>query len=253
MKKQPIFIANWKMSLAPAEEIALARKFSDAVGDFGGAETVICPSFLSLSAIASVFEKSGIQIGAQDVFWQNSGSYTGEISPAFLVTAGCRYAIIGHSERRQNLGETDEMVNRKIHACLDANITPIVCVGESRLERKNNHTDFVISAQLEGALTGVDLVGNEKIILAYEPIWAIGSGNAVEPEEAAPVLAVMKQTVVNLWPPSIAENNVRYIYGGSVDAENASRFRSLSSLNGFLIGGASLTVRDFVSIIKNFL
>lgn len=248
--KRPIVIANWKMNLSLQEREELAQDLKSKVGKKASVDVVICPSAISLMQIGKVISGSQLILGAQDVFWEETGAYTGEVSPEVLHELDCRYAIVGHSERRQYLGETDEMVNKKIDACIENDIIPIFCVGETVGQRHGGETDNVILSQVKKGLEKIDIVGDEKLVIAYEPIWAIGSGQAVEPEEAAHVFELINQVITDTYPLTIVKNNVRMIYGGSIDEKNAKGFLKLDNLSGFLIGGASLDADKFNKIIK---
>ena len=249
--KKKIAIANWKMNLSLGERDELAEAVKRELGKVADKDVVICPSTISLMQVGKIISNSSIQLGAQDVFWEETGAYTGETSPSILKAIDCLYAIVGHSERRKYVGETDEMVNKKIDACLENGLTPIFCVGETDDERSNGLTDNVILNQLKRGLKGIELVSDEQIVVAYEPVWAIGSGNAVEPRELDRVLQVIKQAMIDLYPLTIAQNNVRMVYGGSVDADNISGFLELDLLDGFLIGGASLNIDKFKKIVES--
>ena len=250
MTKQ-IFIANWKMNLSLEGRENLANNFKKELGEIKDQDIVICPSTVSLIPIANIIKDSQLQLGAQNVFWKNSGAYTGEDSPVILKDIGCRYVIVGHSERREYLKETDEMVNKKVQACLENNLTPILCIGETREARQEGQTDNVLHNQLINDLARIDLVDREQLIIAYEPVWAIGSGNIVEREEVKRVLELIRQTLINLYPLTIVNNNVRIIYGGSVEPGNIREFSNLELLNGFLLGGASLEVNKFKTIVQS--
>lgn len=248
---KPIIIANWKMNLAGKEAIRLAGKIKEKTKGIINKEIVICSSFTDLASVGATLRGSGLRLGAQDVFWEDAGAYTGAISPLILKAAGCDYVIVGHSERRQYLGETDEMVNKKVSACLQHGLTPIICVGETFEERQQGETNNIILSQLNRILDKVDLIEDEQVIIAYEPVWVIGSGQAVDPAEADSVFHLIRQTLVDLWPIVIVNQNVRLIYGGSVDADNVSNFARLDLCHGFLVGGASLEADRFVEIIKS--
>lgn len=252
MKK--IIIGNWKMVLAPAVAQSLAVEIGQKVQAVSTVETVICPSFTALAMVAWALgeNKLNLGLGAQDVYWQDSGAYTGEESPATLAGLGCRYVIVGHSERRQGLGETDQMVHNKTAAAIKNKLTPIVCVGETQEERHEGRAEATVHRQLTAALQGIDLVGTEQIVVAYEPIWAIGRGQAVTPEVAQSMVQIIYQTLLDLFPLTIVESNVRIVYGGSVDSEVAQSFGGLEHLAGFLVGGASVKTDSFVSIINNW-
>ncbi|MFA6526688.1 MAG: triose-phosphate isomerase [Candidatus Buchananbacteria bacterium] len=247
-----IIIANWKMNLGYRDSMKLARDFADVIGSDGvnGKDVIVCPSASSFLLISEVLKEAGVKMGAQDLFWENEGEYTGCESPKFLHEAGCRYAIIGHSERRRHLGEANEQIHKKIKAALEVGITPILCVGETAEERRNHRTDHVILSQVISALKGIDLIPSEQIIIAYEPVWVIGSGQAIEPHEAEHAFRIIHQAIIDLWPLTIRQNNVRIIYGGSVDGSNAKDFTNLDHFNGFLVGGASLKAEEFLAIVN---
>src|SRR3989338_6950056 len=247
---QPILIANWKMNLSLKELENLANDFKKELGGIQDKDIIICPSTVSLITMAGLIGDSYLQLGAQNVFWQDSGAYTGETSPMILKEIGCRYVIVGHSERRQYLNETDEMVNKKVQACLANNLMPILCIGETSETRQEGKTDNVLHRQLISGLDSVNLIDQEQLIIAYEPTWAIGSGLIADPEEVERVFALIRQTLVNLYPLTIVNNNVRIIYGGSVDASNIAGFSEIELLAGFLVGGASLEVGKFKEIVK---
>lgn len=249
---KPIVIANWKMQLNYRESMQLAEKLKNELPDnyLAGREVVLCPSFSSLLLVGEMIRESNIKLGSQDIFWAEKGAFTGAESPQFLFDAGCRYSIIGHSERRTNLAETDEIVNKKIAGALFVGLTPILCVGETRTERESGRTDAVIISQIQKALTGIDLIPTEQLIIAYEPVWVIGSGRAVEPNEAEHAFGVIYQTLVDLLPKTILQNNIRLIYGGAVDGLSAPNFVKLKHFGGFLVGSASLKLEDFLAIIE---
>ena len=248
-EQTPIIIANWKMKLGLPESLDLAKSVKKAATK--KVEIVICPSFVSLLAVGKILKGSGLKLGGQDCFWEKSGAYTGEISASELRQAGCEFVILGHSERRQNLGETDEIVHKKIKAALAGGLTPIICVGETFDQRQTGAKDYILIQQTTRALEGVDVRFDQRVIIAYEPVWVIGSGHAIEPSEAAMSHQVIRQTLFDLFHQSIVKNNFSVIYGGSVDEKNINRFISLENTNGVLVGGASLNAEEFLSIIKN--
>lgn len=248
---KPIFIANWKMNLSLKNQESLANDFKKELGGIEDKDIVICPSTASLIPLAGIIKNSQLQLGAQNVFWAETGAYTGETSPISLAEIGCRYVIVGHSERRQYLKETDEMVNKKVEACLANKLTPILCIGETREARQEGQTDNVLYHQLINDLADSHLVDQEQLIIAYEPVWAIGSGNIVDQDEARRIFELIRQTLINLYPLTIVSNNVRIIYGGSVEPSNVKEFSGLELLSGFLLGGASLEVNKFKAIVKS--
>jgi len=252
MKK--LIIANWKMNLLPAEAGKLAVDLVKNELSWAGAEkeVVLCPSFESLALVNEEIKKSAIKLGAQDCFWQDQGAYTGEISAPILKALGCSYVIIGHSERRTNLHETDEDINRKVAAVWRAGLTPIICVGETFDERQGGKKDFVIMNQVAGALKDLAWPFGGRLIIAYEPVWVIGSGQAVDPAEAEHTAKVIRQVLLDTF----AEANfnaaaAQVIYGGSVNPENVANFTGSASIDGILVGGASLQAESFAELIKN--
>ena len=217
---------------------------------------VLCPSFTALAALHGFLEEenpANFKIGSQDIFWEEKGSYTGEVSSKMLKEAGCHYAIVGHSERRTNLGETDVMVNKKVKACLENDLTPIICVGETLEERQKGIRDVRVARQTSEALRGVELFGNKKIIIAYEPVWVIGTGQAVEPEDAEHSHKMIRETLLELFPADVLEKHFRIIYGGSIDSGNIKDFTEKENIGGVLVGGASLKAGEFVKMIKEII
>jgi len=250
---KPIIIGNWKMKLNYQQSKTLAQELANLANpvDTSNNDIVVCPLHSAFLLVKEILKDSGIKMGVQDIFWEESGAFTGCESPKFLADAGCQYAIIGHSERRQYLGETNEWIHKKIKGALDNGIVPILCVGETFSERQQGLTDYIILNQVIKALSGIDLVAGEELVIAYEPVWVIGSGRAIDPAEAEQAFRVIRQAVIDLWPLTIVETNVRIIYGGSIDASNFREFIDLEYFAGFLVGGASLSSQEFWQIIKN--
>lgn len=234
-----------------SERLVLAKKLKKDLNRVKNKEVVICPSFISLAKVAEILKGNGIVLGAQDVFWEESGAYTGEVSPLVLKDLNCRYVIVGHSERRAYLGETSEMVNKKAASCLEHGLTPIICLGETLQERQDGQTNNVVFHQLRQALAGIDLVSSEQLVVAYEPVWVIGRGEPALPQQVADAFELIHQTLVDHYPLTIVKNNVRLVYGGSVNSKNAAEFMNLDYLNGFLVGGASLDAKEFIALVKN--
>lgn len=257
LKKRPIIIANWKMSLGKEESLDLTRKILKELeirNQESEAEIVLCPSFIVLSDLQKLLSKIRnskfkIQLGAQDVFWETKEAFTGEVSATMLKKVGCKYVIIGHSERREHLKETDEMIHKKIKASLEEDLIPILCVGESFEERQNGQKDIRIITQVTKALEGIKIKPRQNLIIAYEPIWVIGSGQAVEPEEAEHTNQVIKQTLIDLFDLKTVQENFRIIYGGSVDSRTVKDFIDQPNVDGVLVGGASLNAGEFLKII----
>jgi triosephosphate isomerase len=258
MKK--IVIANWKMNLGIKESQDLTKKILSGlkkIENLENIEIVISPSFVALPFIKEIIKNFSppVYLGAQNIFWEEKGSYTGEISPLFLKELGVNFAIIGHSERRINLKEDDEMVHKKVRIALHHQIVPIICIGETFEEREENQTDLILIKQISFALEGFRLTEENKIVIAYEPVWAIGSGQAVEPQQLQHAKFIIKQRLVDLFGFDLVDKCFRIIYGGSVDSKNVKRFVE-KKIDGFLIGGSSLNAEEFLKIIeivsKNF-
>lgn len=247
--QHPIVIGNWKMKLGIPESKELASAIKKI--NLTKAEVVICPSFVSLTEVAKIVKHADIALGAQDCFWESQGSFTGEVSATYLKEAGCDFVILGHSERRKYLNETDEMVHRKVGMALSAGLVPVVCVGETFEQRHDGSKDYTLIQQTTKALEGVQIGPDQRVIIAYEPVWVIGTGQAIEPEEAALSQQVIRQVLFDLFTPSVVKNNFSVIYGGSVDATNTSQLISLEKNDGFLIGAASQSAEEFEAIIKN--
>lgn len=247
MSKKIFIIANWKMYLTYRETVDLTTKLSEHT--FDHAELVLCPSFTAIAAAEGVVRTSGIKLGAQDCFHENKGAYTGEIGPAELKGLGVSYVIVGHSERRQYQGETYQMVNKKIRSILEEKMVPILCVGETFEQRQEKQKDSVVMRQVQHAFAEIELSSAEKVIIAYEPVWVIGSGQAVDTEEAEHTNAVIKQFIVDMYPSEV-EKNFSYIYGGSVNARNAKGFLEMDHVDGLLVGGASTKEDEFISLIQ---
>ena len=228
------------------EARALSRELVGRAAEFGECQVVLCPPFTSLYAVA---KRPGVghQVGAQDVYWEAKGAY-GEVSCEMLIDAGCRWVIVGHSERRAMFGETDDTVNRKAKAALAAGLLPIVCVGESLAQREQGITTDVVNKQVEGAFVGVPADKACQVVVAYEPIWAIGTGRAATGEDANEVAGAIRRTLSRLYSDQVAEA-VRIQYGGSVKPANMAEFARQSEIDGALVGGASLAAEDFAGII----
>jgi len=244
-------IANWKMNLNLAETSSLAKKFKEKFTGFSKGEVAICPSTLALSEVAKILRGSKVALGAQNVFWEELGAYTGEVSPEMLVEVGCRYVILGHSERRKYLSENYEIINKKVRAVVkNEKLIPVICIGESWEERKTDRRDFVLVEQLEQALSGLTVLGNQRIIVAYEPIWAIGTGTAIEPAEAEYAHKIIKLALNDIFGMQVVSKNFSVIYGGSINSKNVKSFAKLEGMDGLLVGSASLKVDEFLKVAK---
>ena len=243
----PIVAGNWKMNTNVAEAVVLAAEIRDSLDAIKGIIKIVCPPFISLMAVRSLLDNSSISIGAQNMYQEEKGAYTGEISPYMLANL-CEYVILGHSERRQHFGETDQSVNLKVKAALKANLNPIICVGELLSAREKGIAEEVVTNQL---LTGLEEIESlHSVIIAYEPVWAIGTGIAATPEDAEDMMAHIRSTLnVKYGDPTSQE--VPLLYGGSVKPENALELFQQPDIDGGLIGGASLIANDFTKIIKS--
>ncbi len=247
--RTPLIAGNWKMNKTVAEARRLVNELTTDLGAVEGVETLLCPPYPSLLALAEMLKGTGIALGAQNMHWEDSGAYTGEVSPLMLAEL-CQYVILGHSERRAYFGETDETVNRRVKAALAHGLKPVVCVGETLEENEAGQTQEVVSRQLRDGLAGLDLAAGEKLIIAYEPVWAIGNGRASTAEGANAVIAeVIRPTLAEVFDASTSQA-IRTLYGGSVKAANAAEYFSMPDIDGALVGGASLKAEEFVQIAK---
>lgn len=245
----PFVAGNWKMNKTAAEARELVFKMNQPLRAIAGVEKVLCPPFISIMAVSALLEGSGIGLGAQNMHWEEKGAFTGEISPVMLKEF-CQYVILGHSERRTYFGETDETVNRKLRAAQAFDLTPIVCVGETLEEYESNRTSEVVARQISLGLREIDPVFAPRIIIAYEPVWAIGTGRASSGENANHVHAdVIRPALAQLFDGQTAQS-IRVLYGGSVTGVNAREFFTQPDIDGALVGGASLKPDEFVAIVK---
>ena len=247
--RRPLIAANWKMYKTPAESEAFLKEFLPKVSDKIDCDIVICPPFTSLSAAAALLKGSHVMLGGQNVNENTEGAFTGEVSPGMLAAVGCRYVVVGHSERRQYFGETNAGVNKKMLAALKQNLIPIVCVGETLAERAANKTLQVVDSQVKEALVNIPSADTKKIVIAYEPVWAIGTGQTATPGQAQEVHAAIRSLLSRHDPG--AASRTRIVYGGSVKPSNALELFIQPDIDGGLIGGASLSVTDFVSICQS--
>lgn len=248
-KRKPIVAGNWKMNKTVAEAADLAQELRRELGEFRDVDVVLCPPFTALKTVGDIVSGTHIDLGAQNMHWEKSGAFTGEVSPAMLRDLYCHYVILGHSERRQYFGETDEIVNRKCKAALASNLKPIVCVGETLQERESNRTNAVIEKQIRGSLAGLNARELVETIIAYEPVWAIGTGKTATSAQAQEVHAFIRTILKSLADETVAQS-VRIQYGGSVKASNAKELFSQPDIDGGLIGGAALESRSFADIVR---
>lgn len=246
-----IVAANWKMKLNVGQSLELADAMASQFQDFSKQEVVICPDFLTLSLVGEKIKKTALKLGAQDMFWEERGSYTGEISPADLKELGCQYVILGHSERRGYLDEDYSIINKKVKAALKVGLTPIMCVGEKEEEKNNGQRDEVLQEQIRQGLSDIKLDAGQSLVLAYEPIWAIGSGQAIKDSDIQGSYSAIRSALKEILPEQ--HNEVFTIYGGSVDSDNVSQFAQAEEIDGLLVGGASLEAGEFFRIADNMI
>ncbi len=245
--RRPLIAGNWKMNLDRMGSVELASGIAKSGADCG-AEVLVCPPFVYLDAVAGALGESVVKMGAQDVYFESSGAFTGETSPGMLVDLGCKYVILGHSERRNVIGESDELINKKVHSALAAGLVPIVCVGELLEQRESGQTAEVVKSQFQGSLAGVSENQIRGIVIAYEPVWAIGTGKTASPEQAQEVHADLRKLVEDHYNAGSAEV-VRILYGGSVKPANSSELMAQPDIDGALVGGASMKADSFAAII----
>lgn len=247
--RKPIIAGNWKMYKKVDQAIALVSELSDLVADVENVEVVVCPTFTALDAVLEALQGANVAVGAQNMYWQEEGAFTGEISPVMLRDLGCKYVILGHSERRQYFGETDEGVNKKIKAAFAHALIPIVCVGETLAQREAGTTEKVVRTQAEGALNGLDAEKAVRLVIAYEPVWAIGTGKTASNDDAQQVCGFIRRVVAEMFNQEVADK-VRIQYGGSVKPDNISALMAQPDIDGALVGGASLEAKSFANIVK---
>jgi triosephosphate isomerase len=249
MGRLPFIVGNWKMNKTVAEACDLVRELKVAIAGIEGVEVAIAPPFTALYAVRQELQDSAIHLAAQNFFWEEKGAYTGEVSPAMLKEVGCQYVIVGHSERRQLFSETDETVNRRIKTALGHGLKPIFCVGETLREREEGQTFPVIERQVEGGLKGIGEEGVKDLVVAYEPVWAIGTGKTATPQQAEEVHRFIRERIERRYSRQFAEG-IRIQYGGSVTPENIKGLMDQGDIDGALVGGASLKSETFSRIVR---
>jgi triosephosphate isomerase (TIM) len=247
--RKPLIAGNWKMYKTPAEAADYVRTFLPLVAGVSDRDIMIAPPYPALDTVAAALRGSAVALGAQDVFWENEGAFTGQVSPKMLCAVGCRYAIIGHSERRQFFGETDDTVNRKIRAAVSAGLVPVMCVGESEAERDAGQTLSILDKQVKGGLKGFFAEQMGSLVIAYEPVWAIGTGKTATSAQAQEAHRFIRSLVDSLLGAASAAA-IRILYGGSVKPENVSELMSMPDIDGGLVGGASLNPESFAKIVR---
>jgi len=242
----PMIAGNWKMNTTVSEAVELVNKMRQELDAVDYVEKVICPPFVSLAAIRELIKGSSIKLGAQNIYFEEKGAYTGEISPVMLADL-CEFVIIGHSERRQYFSETGEVVNRKVKAATKVGLKPILCIGERLEENEAGKTGEIVTEQLGSSLAGIDTLGG--LVIAYEPVWAIGTGRAATGEQANTTIGLIRHNISELYSEKIAQD-LCILYGGSVTADNAAEFMRQSEIDGALVGGASLKADQFLNIVR---
>jgi len=247
--EKPFIAGNWKMHKIIPEAVDIVKALKEASPQLTDAELVVIPPYTMLSEVKKVIEGSSIQLGAQNLFWEEKGAFTGEISPPMLKDAGCQYATIGHSERRQYFGETNETVNKKVKAALAHELTPIMCIGESLEEREKGKTMDKVETQINSGLEGLGKDEIRRIVIAYEPIWAIGTGLTATPSQAEEVHSFIREKLAEKYGNEIASYAI-ILYGGSVKPDNTYSLLKENNINGALVGGASLEADSFIQIAK---
>jgi len=251
MSRRKIVAGNWKMNLDRAQAADLARAVAGRQAEAAGVELVLCPPAPYLGVVGAEVGASGVAVGGQNMHDKASGAFTGEVAPPMLLDLGCRYVILGHSERRTLFGETDATVNAKTKAALAAGLTPIVCVGETLEEREAGRTSQVVTTQVQGSLAGLSAGDLGRVVIAYEPVWAIGTGKVATPAQAQEVHALIRGLLAGLSSPAVAAT-IRIQYGGSVKPDNAADLAVQPDIDGALVGGASLKADDFLGIARAF-
>ena len=247
--RTPLVIGNWKMFGTVAEARPLATGVRDGLKRFKGVDVVLCPPFTALAVVGEIVQGTSIGLGAQNCHYEASGAHTGEVAPPMLAELGCRTVLIGHSERRREMGETDEFINRKVVGALAHGLTPVLCIGETAEERRQGLTFTTVEGQLRAGLAGLDAATVARLVLAYEPVWAIGTGVNATPQQAAEVHGYVRGLVSELASKEVAQG-LRVLYGGSVKADNVDALLAEGDIDGVLVGGASLNASGFVSIVK---
>ena len=246
--RKPIIAGNWKMNKTPAEAVELVKGLIPLVKD-AKCDVVVCPTAVCLPAVAEVIKGTNIKLGAQNVHFAEKGAYTGELSADMLKAVGCEYVIVGHSERRQYFGETDKTVNLRATAAVKAGLTAIICVGEMKDERVDGYTDIIVAYQTKMALKGLTAEELDHLIIAYEPIWAIGTGKTATDEQANETIGVIRKAIAEVYGDDVAQK-VRIQYGGSMKGSNVKGLMAQPEIDGGLIGGASLKAEDFAQVVN---
>lgn len=246
--RKPIIAGNWKMHKTAGEGVTLVEQLNALTKAVQDVEIVVCPPFTALASVATAVAGTNIGLGAQNMHWEDKGAFTGEVAPGMLKDIGCTHVVIGHSERRQYFAETDETVNKKVKAAIKAGLTAIVCVGETLAEREANDTEKVVGVQVKGGLEGLTAGQVADLVIAYEPVWAIGTGRTASSEDANSVCAFIRRTVAGMFGQE-AGDKVRIQYGGSVKPDNIAELMAKPDIDGALVGGASLEAASFSKLV----
>jgi triosephosphate isomerase (TIM) len=251
MARIPLIVGNWKLNKTIQETADFCQRLKGELSALRGkkVEVAVAPPFTALHAAAQALQGSSVSVAGQDVFWAESGAFTGEISPKMLANAGCRFGIVGHSERRQYFHETDDSVNKKTAALMKEGLVPIVCLGETLAERQGGITFSVVERQTREGLKGLAVKAPTDLVIAYEPLWAIGTGQTATPQQVQEVQAFIRKLLEQIFSASLA-GGIRILYGGSVKPENIAELMAMEDVDGALVGGASLEVKSFVQIVK---
>jgi len=249
VKRVSLIAGNWKMNNTVEESVELVNSLKQRVSDVYGREVLVCPPFVSLVVVKELLKNSNVKLGAQNMHFEKSGAFTGEISAGMLKSVGCEYVIVGHSERRQFFGDTDESVNKKMKAAFASGIVPIVCVGETLAQRESNEMFSVIERQVRKGLDGLTPEQAKKVVIAYEPVWAIGTGKTATPQQAEEVHALIRKIFSQMYGADAADA-IRILYGGSVKSDNVSEIMKQPDIDGALVGGASLKADEFAKIVR---
>ena len=249
--RKPFIAGNWKMNTDSCSSVDLVKEIASKVSDVadGNVDVLVCPPFVYLQSVVQALSASGVAAGAQDVYIELEGAFTGEISTAMLKDVGCSYVLCGHSERRHVIGEDDELVNKKVSAAVSGGLLPILCIGELLEQRKASETNEVVSRQLKKGLAGLGTEKVSAVTIAYEPVWAIGTGLTATPEQAQEVHAFIREQLAQIYDNQLAER-IRVLYGGSAKPNNAAGLMCQKDIDGLLVGGASLNAVDFLEIIR---
>lgn len=248
-KRIPLIAGNWKMFKTVSEAVETASSLVKQASGISDTEIMIAPSFTSLFPVSGVIKGSNISLGSQNIFWEKEGAFTGEISPDMLLSCGCSHTIIGHSERRQFFGETDETVNKRISTAVSNNLIPIFCIGETENERDEEKTINVLDKQVKDGLKGLGIDAVKNLVIAYEPVWAIGTGKTATPDQVQEVHSYLRSLIDTIYGNELAKS-IRILYGGSVKPSNVADLMSLDDVDGALVGGASLNPETFSEIIR---